>query len=143
MTTPREPSLDEVLQTCADDVYKQLGSGLTECIYRNALAQALRKVGNKVQCEVVIPVEFDEMTVGSIRADIVIGDYWVIELKCASKITDAHCAQARAYMDRMRGGSKLRNVCAHVINFGGLDGYEMKEVRLPSKKRRVVDEDSD
>ena len=142
MSSTREPSLNEVLQTCADDVYEQLGNGLTECNYRNALAQALRKVGNMVNCEVVIPVTFNEATVGSIRADIIVGDFWVIEIKCASKITETHCAQTRAYMSRMHV-PKPGQVYAHVVNFG-LEGFEIKEVKLPSKKRKPVDDsDSD
>jgi len=103
----------DVVRAASTKVFSELKTGLTEAIYRNALAILLRKQGWLVSCEVVMPVIFEGETIGFLRSDIVVDQMHVIELKVASKITDAHVAQARAYVERLPKGAS-----AHVVNFG-------------------------
>lgn len=140
MTTPREPTFYEALESCVKDVYEDLGSGMTECIYRKALSVALRRQGFGVEEEVCVPIYFDtHHAVGSLRADLVVGFNHVIELKVARSITDAHCAQARAYM-RHSPMAEIHGfeIDGFVVNFGG-DDFEVHEVKLPKPKKRKRD----
>ena len=103
-------------------VFLELGSGLSEVLYRNALAYALRKEGWTVGAEVCVPVRYDQTIIGMIRADLVIYDQTslrILELKVAAKITDAHCAQCQAYVARSEANAR-----GYIVNFGASGGID-------------------
>lgn len=103
----------------AQSVHKEMGSGLSESIYKNALAVALRSLSLLAETEVVIPVSYQCVHAGFMRPDIVVNKRVVLELKCVAKITDAHFTQLRAYL---RWYPALgNNITGVVINFGATD----------------------
>lgn len=124
---PDDPlaSFEWALRRAVVFVTGHLGLGLTEAIYRNALAIELRNHGFATSCEVPVPIKFCGEVIGMIRADIVCQDEQarddsetenpirIIELKVAARITAAHSTQARAYLSRASKGST-----AYVVNFG-------------------------
>jgi GxxExxY protein len=72
------------IESNARAVHAELGHGLTESIYRDALAVALRADGLGVSVEMPIVVRFRGHVVGSIRADMLVtsgGGNVVVELK--------------------------------------------------------------
>jgi len=115
-TSPGE-QFEKVLNIAVESVQHELGLGLTEAIYRNALAIKMRYVGYTTSIEVPVPVVYSGETVGTIRADLVSydkdGKHHIVELKVAAKITAAHVTQAKAYLKRSPDGST-----AYVVNFG-------------------------
>ena len=134
-------TLQDKLENIVADMCVELGTGLTEAIYRNAMAAALQKVCHPVfvvATEVTVPVVYKKQTVGALRADICLNQMHppgvgvVIELKVASKITEAHIDQCRAYMRRVTPGC-----IGFVINFGVPYG-ELHAIGtlLPDKKRK-------
>ena len=80
-------------------VQEALGPGLTESVYANALAVALRKDGLVAEREATISVVYDGEEVGRIRADLVVEGRVVVETKVASGVTDGHLDQLRRYLD--------------------------------------------
>jgi GxxExxY protein len=89
------------IRCAAISVWRTLGAGHCESIYRTALAVHLISCGYKVQEEVPVAVYYDDACVGVGRADLVVsrdGSKTVIELKTVAKLNDSHKAQARAYM---------------------------------------------
>ena len=80
-------------------VQEALGSGLTEAVYANALAVALRKDGLAAEREASIPVLYEGEEVGRIRADLVVEGRVVVEAKVAPGVTDSHLDQLRKYLD--------------------------------------------
>ncbi len=80
-------------------VQEALGPGLTEAVYANALAVALRKDGLAAEREASIPVLYEGEEVGRIRADLVVEGRVVVEAKVASGVTDGHLDQLRRYLD--------------------------------------------
>ena len=80
-------------------VQENLGPNMSEAIYANALAAALRKDGLDVEREASIPVLYEGEEVGRIRADLVVEGRVVVETKVASGVTDAHLDQLRKYLD--------------------------------------------
>ena len=108
--------LDDLTEI-AKEVHTVLGVGLTEAIYRNALAIGLRKRGYvKSSCEVSVPIFYEAEIVGMIRADIVIevaDTVHIIELKSVPKITEAHVIQANSYSRHFHKRSQ-----SYVVNFG-------------------------
>ena len=88
----------ETLNAAANAVHDALGPGLSEVIYQTALAIDLRKRGCVVEAEVVIPIAYQETYVGFVRADLVVNQCTVVEVKAVAKITEAHMLQLENYM---------------------------------------------
>ena len=134
-----DTELGEIVAEAANSVYEELGGGLSECIYRNALAIALRKLGCTVEAEVIVPIFYQAQYVGSLRPDIVVNKQVVLELKAVAKVTESHISQTRGYLrwlppvptiyqlpliqSRMRGA---------VLNFG-VEELEIRHVPTPLK----------
>jgi GxxExxY protein len=79
-------------------VYNELGFGFLEPVYRKALHMALSEKGLKVEAEMPVPVFFQGVNVGDFRADIVVSDCILLELKTAENIIIAHEAQLLNYL---------------------------------------------
>jgi GxxExxY protein len=75
------------------DVYNELGSYFAEAVYRKAVIVALVARGRRVQCEVPIRVFFHGVDVGLYKADLIVDEAYVLELKTARAIDSAHEAQ--------------------------------------------------
>jgi len=110
----------ETLNAAANAVHDALGPGLSEVIYQTALAIDLRKRGCVVEAEVVIPIAYQETYVGFVRADLVVNQCTVVEVKAVAKITEAHMLQLENYMrwlpqNRMFQGGGGQGA---VVNFG-------------------------
>ena len=120
----RDP-IDRVIQM-AETVHKELGPGLSESTYRNAVCVLLKEEHIKYTAEQVIVVTFRGEFVGQLRADIVVDGSLVVELKCVARIADQHVAQTRAYMRRIVCESG--DVKGVVLNFGSVSALEVRRV---------------
>jgi GxxExxY protein len=80
------------------DVYNELGYGFLESVYRRALKLSLEAKGLKVAAEVAVPVFFRGTNVGDFRADLVVNQLILLELKTAETIVLAHEAQLLNYL---------------------------------------------
>lgn len=80
------------------DVYNELGYGFLECVYREAMTLVLRSQGHRVDQERPVEVYFRGASVGSYRADIVVDERVIVELKCAKTLDCAHEAQLLNYL---------------------------------------------
>ncbi len=80
-------------------VHRALGPGLLESVYEAVLAHELSKRGLSVKRQVVVPViykglEFDE----GFRADIIVENKVILELKSVEKMIPAHGKQIQTYL---------------------------------------------
>ena len=80
------------------EVYNELGFGFLESVYRNALQLALIEKQLVVVPEKAISVYFRGNKVGDFRADLVVNDLVLLELKTAEAIAIAHDAQLLNYL---------------------------------------------
>jgi GxxExxY protein len=80
------------------DVYNELGFGFLESVYRNSLQLALRAKGLSIEAEKPVPVFFRGVNVGDFRADLVVNNCILLELKTAERIIIAHEAQLLNYL---------------------------------------------
>ena len=85
------------LDDAANQVHRALGPGLSEVVYQTALAMDLRQRGCTVETEVVIPIFYQKTYVGFVRADLVVNQCTVIEVKAVAKITEAHLLQLQNF----------------------------------------------
>ena len=80
-------------------VYNELGPGLLESIYEDALCYQLRKDGLKAESQVRVPVVYDgHVLPGELRLDILVEDSVIIELKSVTEMKDVFYKQLLSYL---------------------------------------------
>src|SRR5438477_11326419 len=97
-----EELIDKVL-TAATDVHRALGPGLLESVYELALMIELEEMGipAKRQVEVVVVYHNRELGTG-FRADVIVADSLLLELKSVDTFTPIHTAIVINYLKLLR-----------------------------------------
>lgn len=91
--------LSEKIIGLAIKVHSVLGPGLLESAYEKALHFELQRNDFKVESQKMIPVQYDSLTIDEgFRADMVIEDSIILELKSVKKIEDIHLKQLLTYL---------------------------------------------
>jgi GxxExxY protein len=95
MTDPELPCFDLTRTIIGGfyDVYNHLGRGFLESVYEKSLAIALSDAGLEVKCQFPVTVHFRSRTVGRFRADLLINDLVLVEIKVAKRLHTKHRAQ--------------------------------------------------
>jgi GxxExxY protein len=103
---------EEIIKS-AIKIHTKLGPGLLENVYQGCLAYEMERNGIKVKREVTLPVHYEEMIFETgFRADLIVEDKILIEIKSIEKIQPIHKAQVLTYL-------KLTNYpLGLLINFG-------------------------
>lgn len=83
---------------CSIKVHNTLGNGFQELIYQRCLAIELQKANVAFNREVEQAIYYEGIHVGTRRADFVIEEKIVVELKAIINLDDAHLAQAKNYV---------------------------------------------
>jgi GxxExxY protein len=107
---------NEIAKAVVDAAFKihtALGPGLLESVYETVLAYELEKRGLKVARQVAIPVVYEgiEMEAG-FRADLIVEDKVVVEIKSVEESHPVHKKQLLTYLKL--SGRRL----GLLINFG-------------------------
>lgn len=80
-------------------VYNAVGPGLLESVYQHLLIYELRKNGLNVRAEVSLPLYYDNIKIDiGFRADIIVEDKVIIELKSVECILPVHHKQLLTYL---------------------------------------------
>jgi len=80
-------------------IHRTLGPGLFESVYETVLAHELRQRGLNVKRQEPIPLLWKGLVLDdSFRADIVINDQVIIELKSLEKLSPVHKKQLLTYL---------------------------------------------
>jgi len=108
-----ENSLSKIIVDAAFRVHCKAGPGLLESAYETILAYELEKRGLRVCRQVSIPILYDDLVLEEgFRADLIVEDLVIIELKSVEHILPVHGKQVLTYLrltDRKLG---------FLINFG-------------------------
>jgi GxxExxY protein len=103
-------------------VHRKLGPGLFEHAYQFAMCRELTKMGLKVQTEVYIPINYDNVVIdNAYKIDILVEDQVVVELKSVEKFSPVHFKQIRTYL------KFSKNQLGYLLNFNTVlmtDGIE-------------------
>ena len=83
---------------CAMEVHKALGNGFQEVIYQRCLAIELDRARLSFGREVEQPIFYRGVEIGTRRADFIVGNRVVVELKALTALEDVHIAQAKNYV---------------------------------------------
>lgn len=115
--------ITEIILKSFYEVYNELGDGFLESVYENALYILLSQHGLSVEKQKDISVFFRDILVGNFKADIIVNEKVIVELKAVRAIDPAHVAQLINYL-------KATNIeVGLLLNFG----------RKPEFKRFVYD----
>ena len=80
-------------------VHKELGPGLLESVYEKCLKYELEKNGYRVQQQLSVPIQYDELELeADLRLDLLVNDLVIIELKAVEKVNPVYEAQLLTYM---------------------------------------------
>jgi GxxExxY protein len=99
----KEPDTEDVamIRALATEVLNDLGAGHTESVYHNAMKVGLHDLNLKFETERDILIKFRDRYVGTVRADLIIEQRLVVELKSSSgtdsAVSDA-MEQCKIYM---------------------------------------------
>jgi GxxExxY protein len=97
-----EPDLERLASEVVDAAYKvhkAFGPGLLESAYEACLSYELLKRKIKVERQVAIPLVYDGNSIDvAYRADLVVQDKLIVELKAVEKIQPIHEAQMITYL---------------------------------------------
>jgi len=93
-----EELIDQIL-TLATKVHMELGPGLLESVYEKALMFELTESGIAAECQVDVLVKYRNVELGlGFRADIVVDNSLLLELKTVNEFVPIHLAQLMTYL---------------------------------------------
>ena len=129
--------LSDCVREIAYAVHVYHGHGHLEKVYENALAHRLRKQGVKAAQQHPISV-FDEdgTLIGDYKADILVEDELIVELKTVRKLGPEHAAQILGYLKSARLEHGI------LINFGSYK-FEIRKFMLSVDPIDAGKEDND
>jgi len=109
----------------AFEVHSEMGPGLLESVYQECLGHVLCESGYSVGREVPIPIRFRDVQLeAGFRADLIVDEVVLVELKAVESLLPIHKAQAITYL-------KLSSIqLGFVINFN--------ETHLRNGIRRII-----
>ncbi|MCC5789678.1 MAG: GxxExxY protein [Opitutales bacterium] len=107
-------------------LHLEAGPGLLETVYEVTLARLLENAGLKVKRQVPVPIHllgitFDE----GFRADLIVNDCFLIELKSVEKLAPVHSKQTLTYLRLLKfplglllnfGNPTFKEGCRRIVN---------------------------
>lgn len=90
--------LTEKIIKCFYMVYDVLGEGFLESVYEKALMIELEDAGIKAESQKSLSVNYKNRGIGDFKADIVVENKIVIEIKAVNKLATQHEAQLINYL---------------------------------------------
>ena len=95
----KENEIGKEVVDAAIAVHRELGPGLLETVYEVALAHELSKRGLEAERQVSVSIQYSGIKFDEgFRADIVVNNRVVLELKSVEKMSAAHRKQIQTYL---------------------------------------------
>ncbi|MDB4679844.1 GxxExxY protein [Planctomycetaceae bacterium] len=121
----------EIVNDCFQ-IHQELGPGLLESVYEVILADELRSLGLSIERQKPIPIRYKELIFDEgFRADIIVENRVIIELKSVEAVSRVHSKQALTYL------KLLDYRLGYLVNFGSeliKDGITRVVNRLPENE---------
>ncbi len=121
---------DKIIKTFYQ-VYNELGFGFLEKDYKNALYRELKSQGLHCQTEKPIKVYYKNILVGEYRADIIIDNKIILELKASQTLAYVHELQLINYLKATEIEVGL------LLNFGQTPEFKRKVFTNENKKIKL------
>src|SRR5438874_7883841 len=96
-----DPALDQLTETIIGaciEVHRELGPGLSESFYEEALCHEFDLRGIRYACQVPVSVMYKGKDIGKGFIDLVVEEKVIIELKSCEGLSAVHRAQLMCYL---------------------------------------------
>ena len=94
-----ENEIAQIIVDAALKVHKALGPGLLESVYERVLSHELQKRGLEVNIQVVVPIIYEGMVFNeAFRADLIVENKVIVELKSVENVQPVHKKQLLTYL---------------------------------------------
>ena len=94
-----ENEVAKIIVDAAYHVHKRLGPGLLESVYETVLAYELKKRGLNVKRQARVAVIYDNIKLDEgFRADLIVEDKIIVELKSVESVIPVHKKQLLTYL---------------------------------------------
>lgn len=94
-----ENQISKIIVDCCYKIHTTLGPGLLESVYLEILSYKLKKLGLRCEKEVGIPVHYEDIKLDlGFRADLIVENLVVVELKSVERIQPVHKKQLMTYL---------------------------------------------
>jgi GxxExxY protein len=126
-----EPLTERVIGL-AIEVHRNTGPGMLEAVYEQCLCVELRRAGVAFKRQVPIPILYKGEQVGDgFKADIVVAEQLILEIKSVATILAVHEMQLRTYlrMSGIRVGLLLNFNASRLMD--GLRRYVVSALLIP------------
>ena len=108
-----ENEIGKIVVDAAVAIHRELGPGLLETVYEVVLAYELKARGLAVERQVSVPIQYRDIKFDEgFRADLIVAEKVILELKSVETVTNAHKKQVLTYL---RSTSKR---LGFLLNFG-------------------------
>ena len=97
-----ENEIAKIVVDTAFRVHVKLGPGLLESVYEAVMAYELNKRGLRIKRQIPVPIKYDGLQFDEgFRADIIVEDRLLLELKSVENLAPVHPKQLRTYLRLM------------------------------------------
>jgi GxxExxY protein len=118
--------LSAIVVDCGYKLHVEAGPGLLETVYEVVLARMLMQQGLKVERQVPVPIKLFGMTFEEgFRADLIVEDSLLIELKSVESLLPVHSKQLLTYLRLLKlplgllinfGAPTFKDGCKRIVN---------------------------
>ena len=130
--------LSAIVVDCGYKLHVEAGPGLLETVYEVVLAKMLTDQGLVVKRQVPVPIKLMGMTFEEgFRADLIVEDRLLIELKSVENLIPVHSKQVLTYLRLLKlplgllinfGAATFKDGCKRILN--GPQSFENSGLRL-------------
>jgi GxxExxY protein len=90
--------ITEKIIGCAIEVHRNLGPGLLEAIYEQALCIEFQESGMEHERQLSIPILYKTQRLGEYRLDLLVADTVIVEIKSVERFDSVFEAQLLTYL---------------------------------------------
>ena len=108
-----ENKIGKYIVDTAVHIHRETGPGLLEIVYETILAHQLSQRGFDVKRQVAIPIEYRGLRFNEgFRADLIVENKVIVELKCVEKLNNAHKKQLLTYLRLCASRPQSSSTCS-------------------------------
>ncbi len=94
-----ENEVAKIVVDAAYQIHVKMGPGLLESAYETVLEHELRKRGLRVERQVPVSIVYDDLVVSdAFRADLIVEDLLILELKSVEQMHPVYAKQLQTYL---------------------------------------------
>ncbi|HEX4847192.1 MAG TPA: GxxExxY protein [Novosphingobium sp.] len=92
-------ALARTVVDCGFQLHRDIGPGLLESVYQTLMLASIQERGLAVAKEVAVPIKFKGVVIdNAFKADLIVEDRLLIELKSTERVAPVHAKQVLTYL---------------------------------------------